>query len=520
MKITSEHTAPPRRGLAARLRSAFEDRRGGTTAWAVFWTIGLCMVGGVAVDTSNAYSYKIRLQSVADASAMVAAMNITDPTAARAAAVALAETNMPASKHGQVIRPEDVVFGKPAEDGSFVPLDDNDPDVESVRVTAGRDGLRGSPVPTWMLKLASNEPWTVNVQSTAWPRFAVLAAEDPNCAAANIIAKGFISAGGSNQIGPHVCIQGETGVHFGGNDVIEPGAHVSAPDEGTITLGWMAPGSDSPENIIHEAETKTPILDAMGSGELFEAYWNAIWASGVKMYGFGPHKNYFGPALPKWLFKDADGRAFPVRTSPLSNPPTLDFTFQPGQVMANGVYLWNGDVTFAGDVEFENAAFFVTGKITFGGGWNNGNPLRFKNVFFFAKGGIQAAGNILWGDTDAYCERGEYTVYMLSHQNVGLGGWGSPNEGINGVFIAAANEYQPGGAMIAGGGGLYVEAGSTGTTSLGGQAKLRGCSDQLSAALEAFPLDDGDTGYEAAGGPDLTGYAFPNAGDGAQAAAN
>ena len=93
-------------------------------------------------------------------------------------------------------------------------------------------------------------------------------------------------------------------------------------------------------------------------------------------------------------------------------------------------------------------------------------------------------------------------------------------EGINGVFIAAANEYQPGGAMIAGGGGLYVEAGSTGTTSLGGQAKLRGCSDQLSAALEAFPLDDGDTGYEAAGGPDLTGYAFPNAEDGAQAAAN
>ncbi|MGG7567047.1 pilus assembly protein TadG-related protein [Rhodovulum sp. DZ06] len=484
----------------ARAQNAFTDKRGATTAWAVCWTIGLAMLGGVAMDSTNAYTYKSQLQSVADASALAAALKIQNQSDARDAAVALAESNMPPGKHGAVIRREDIRFGKLDDTGSFVELPDGDPEIKVVNLVAGRDGVRGEPIPTWMMSLAGQEDWKVNVSSTAVAQMSLGGGgggggDDLLCSSANIISTGYIDTGGGNHLGRGVCVHGADGVRTGGNDLIEPGAHISAVDEGTITINWLAPGSDTEENIKHPADTVTPVLDAVADG-LFDDYWAAIEATGIKMYGFGPYKNYYGPSLPKWLFKDT-GRAYKVMPLDRTSPSQIDYTFQPGEVMSNGIYLWKGNVGFAGDVDFNNAAFFVTGNINFGGGAN----VSFNNVVFFAKGNIQASGDTMWGDPSNFCSTGEYTVFMIAEGTIGLGGWGSGANGMYGATVAAGGGLHPGGALRNGGGGLYVEVDNP-WTSLGGDMDIRACDVQLSNFLESFELDDEDTGYETAGGTD------------------
>lgn len=496
----------------APLRDAFAQREGRMTAWAIMWTWTLVIVGGVAVDSSHVYGYHNRLQSVADASALAAAAKMHDPEAGKLAAVDLATRNMPTNQNGQVIRTSDVTYGRFDEHGAFVAGYSEEEPPSAVRVVAGRDGVRGRAIPTWMLRLSLFAPDEFNINAASFATATIVYGGDdggdlgPSCTAANIIGTGFIDTGGGNILSPGVCLHGDDGVRTGGNDLIPVGAHISAPDETTITINTLAPGSDTEDNIKYETPTVTPILSAMNEG-LFEQYWDAIYYAGIKLYGWGDAKNYHGPALPKWLFREDTGRAFPVRTLPREDSNNYYYTFQEGQIMTNGIYLWKGDIQIAGNVDFSNVAIFATGSIRFGGG----SDVTFNNVLLFAKGDIQGSGDTMWGDPDAYCDGGEYNVVMLSEGTTQLGGWGSGQKGLYGALVAAGGGFNPGGSMR-NSGGLYVEVDQP-WTSLGGNMDLSACGNQLNAFLEAFELDDANVGYEAAGGPDATGFLMINDGE-------
>lgn len=500
--------------LARRVRAPFADTRGATTAWAVFWTVGFAMVGGVAMDSTNAYTYKTRLQAVADASALAAAMEIgakakTGPeraeNAARAtaAAIALANENMPFDKHGQVIREQDVKFGKFLPDGSFQEMNPHSNAVEAVQIVAGRDGVRGDTIPTWMIKLAGQEDWSVSVSSSAIAVFGATSGwkggGEGECTSANITSTGHLQTAANNEYEPGVCFHGAESVKTAGNDLIPPGVYVSSPDTANIDLGLpLKEGSDLPENIVVQAETKTPMLDAMAAG-LFSEFWNALTpVVSTKMYtigGLGPAQNYFGPQLPEFVFMDPPnvaGRANYRNNLNIPAAALRNFKFEDGDIKPHDVWQWVGDMNFKGNVSLNNVVLVVDGDVNFGGG----SDVVMKDVFILATGEIKNAGNAQVGyQLSEFCDVGEYSVTLIAGDRITLGGngnsgstanesGGSSEEPIKGVF---------GAMIIAGGGlnagGLYIEADEA-KTDFAGNMHLRTCTTQLTSFLDAFTLDD------------------------------
>ncbi|MGG7567046.1 pilus assembly protein TadG-related protein [Rhodovulum sp. DZ06] len=497
------------RTLAARTRDAFAEERGSTTVWAICWTIGFAMLGGVAMDSTNAYTYKTRLQAVADASALAAAMKIKDRAAARTAAIELAALNMPVEQHGQVIRPEDIVFGKYNGQGEFVALPDPSQAAEVVQVMAGRDTMRGNPVPTWMFQFAGQENWSVSAKSVAVALYGGggwTGGGGGDCPSANIISTGMLQTAANNTYEPGVCFHGHEEVKTAGNDYMPAGVYVTAPSVDLVTLGMpLKDGSASPDAIVQAMETETPMLDAMDDG-LFSAYWSALSTVGsTKMYtigGLGPAQNYFGPPLPESVFMPAPnvaGRANYRNNLGIPAKALKNFKFEDGQIKPYDVWQWNGDMNFTGGVSLSQTALFVDGDVNFGGGAD----VVLKDVFIFATGEIKNAGNAQMGYTlSEFCDIGEYTVTLISGDRTTLGGNGNsgkkeneaggasdePIKGAFGVMIVAGGGLNAGGALHQAG-GLYIEARES-KTNFAGNMHLRTCDKQLSSFLEPFILDD------------------------------
>ena len=463
------------------------DEAGAAAAWAVIWLIGCMMIGGLAVDAANAYGMKSRLQSVADASALAAVMKIDDREAARAAAVSLAERNMPPARHGHVIQADDVQFGVlDPETGAFVQTAD-DEQAEAVRIVAGRTLDRGNAVPTYLLRLMGPSEWELGAASTA--RTAGRATTPPppppdtetgaDCPAATILSTGFVDTGGGNELGDGTCIYGEEGVQTGGDDCFETGAHIVAPDADDITIN--SPRCGEEEDIVVE-ETIDPVLLPKIHGGMFEEIYQAV-NSNTKHWGDNQSMTEEQLALLPERFIGAQI----VRVSmgwwtaePYSIKEMFGMTFESG-VQDNTIYLVDHGMQFAGGVDAENVAFIVNGQIGVGGG----PGLKFDNVFFFGKGQLNFSGDVMWGTEGAYCENGEYSVYLFSEQSLSLGGFG-PDTGAYGV-MAAAPRFSPGGAMK-NAGGLYIE--TEGWTSLGGAMKLTGCDAPLASMFDEQETGD------------------------------
>ena len=506
--------------MPATLSGAFAERDGRMTAWAMMWTLVLITLGGVAVDSSNAYGYRNRLQNVADSAALAAAANLNDPEAGRAAALTLSRMNMPRAQHGDVIRSEDVIYGTRDENGAFVPLaEGSDESPTSVLVVAGRDGVRGAAIPTWMLRLSPLAPdnWTVNAAAFAT---VVTAGDDGehdpetgagSCPSANIISTGQLHTAANNTYEPGVCLHGHEEMKTSGNDYMPLGVKVTAPTLEQIAFGGTKPGSASEAEILGEKETETPLLDAMADG-LFAAYWNALTAVGtLKMYAEpgadadAPAQNYFGPPLPSSVYMPAPNAWGRMNYHDnLDIPPAYlrNFKFEDGNIKEHDVWQWAGDMNFKGNVSLSKTILVVDGDVNL----PNGKDIVMKDVFIIASGAINNAGNAQLGyQLDEFCQIGEYTVTLLAGDQVKLGGSGNSGQGANdalaageevegpikgsfGVLVAAAGGFNPGGALHQSG-GLYVEADEN-KTLLPGNMHLRTCDSQLASFLEAFPLDD------------------------------
>jgi len=146
-----------------------KDTSGTMTMWNVISMIGLLSIGGLAVDTSNAWRVKAMLQNTADVSALAAAIHIEDQSAAKDMAVNFARRNMPQNVHGDVVRRGDVEFGTyDSATQIFTPTKMN-PD--AVRVYAGRDSARSNAVSTYLLKLTGITDLDVGRGSIAYPKW-------------------------------------------------------------------------------------------------------------------------------------------------------------------------------------------------------------------------------------------------------------------------------------------------------------------------------------------------------------
>lgn len=495
-------------------RRAAANREGSATIWAIYWTIALVMVGGIAVDASNAFGYKSRLQKTADASAVAAAMKLPDTDAALLAAKALAEINMPASKHGTVIRDQDVVFGTVDDDtGEFVALQEGE-DAEAVRIYAGRDEPRANSVPTYLIRLAGIDDWNVDVTATAATRFAEEEGggggggdpEEPEdygydeCYSVLILTQDELNLGGGNHYREGVCVHGTTKVQPGGGDCFEVGTRISAPDKSLIGWWWNAANQswnfdhklswnnsckngeepESMDELIVERDPEFPMLDKIEAG-LFETTWNAV----LSHTKFGLYSQ--GDELPDFV-STVNGRATVY---------VINADWKPGQNKNGGtgktslpdlkehaIYLVDGDVSIKDKQVLRNVAILATGKLQ-----SNGQDewIAHDNIFLFTKGRLGLGGKTaIGGEVDAYCEGGYTRAYLLSEDSIQLAGFPG-NDSTTGIVatMLAAPTVNWGGSM-ASTGGLYVEAANKLTT--GGDIDLTGCTKMMSSIYGQNPF--------------------------------
>ena len=141
------------------------DEGGATTILSMFLTLALAMLGGLAVDSAQAWRVRTMLQVTAEAAAHAAAVRMSEPlpdetpeqAAARIVKTALGPTHVTGS-----YQTDSVEFGHVGPSG-FQPSASR----TAVRVTLRRTADRGSAEPTYLLKLAGLGHWDIEGRAVA-----------------------------------------------------------------------------------------------------------------------------------------------------------------------------------------------------------------------------------------------------------------------------------------------------------------------------------------------------------------
>jgi len=247
----------------SRILKAAADENGAGTFFAMSFAFVCIGVGGLAVDASNVWSVKQRLQSATDISAHAAAIDLVFPDtfsvgeSTSDVAISTLLINMPDSKFGTALQASDVVIGywdpstkrvgESATSAGGAELD------MAVGVTARLDGNVGNVVPTFLLRLIGFDYWQVSTT-------AVFVRDSPTCFNGGFIAGGKVNypaGGGDDSVFLNgFCIHGNEGVDFQGHADFGDGVRLSMPnkaptgDGGMLTLG----GTDYTWNPSQEAQ--------------------------------------------------------------------------------------------------------------------------------------------------------------------------------------------------------------------------------------------------------------------------
>lgn len=196
------------------------------------FTVFILMVGGLAVDVSNAVNQRAQLQVTADATAHDAlyVRNYTlTATAddAKAAALALGDYNMPRSVYGPVLTASDIEFGVwDRATRTFTP-DENSR--TAVRVKTHRDEAGGNEVATHLLKLAGFESWDIRTDS-------VFETYVPDCLREGFVAEHMVDIQSNNEYLNGFCIHSNDIVSINSNNYFETGTIVSMPDQSRLDI--------------------------------------------------------------------------------------------------------------------------------------------------------------------------------------------------------------------------------------------------------------------------------------------
>lgn len=460
----------------SRIKKFTSDVGGSLTIWNTTALIGLLSIGGLAVDTSNAWRVKTLLQNTAEASALAAALYIDDPVKAKSVAVEFARRNMPQTVHGDVVRAQDIEFGVYDDaTGQFTPTN-IEPD--SVRVIAGRTQDRANVLSTYLLRLAGVGDFEVGRAAIAFPRWG--GGGEETCTGAKIVASGLLDAGGNNTLVDGACVHGELGITTGGGDFFDNTVQLTSANLYDIFLGWVRTGSVDPTDLIDEDSKNLAVLPTLN--DRFDAVWSGLWDDGEQTYS--------GDLLPD-ILKDASGNITVERVD------QANWSVTSADLKPNKVYLATGNVDLVGDLDLQDVAIVARGSIV-----STGNA-QLEDVFFFAEGKIDFGGETQWGDKLNYCDTGAYNSYLLSKSYISLGGAGTGgvlNAMINETFtsfdastssahgvVASAPFLIPGGAFKDTG-GIYVETSAPYAT-LGGNMNITNtCDNELVSFYETTPF--------------------------------
>nr|WP_240454583.1 pilus assembly protein TadG-related protein [Caulobacter sp. 17J65-9] len=158
--------------MRARLKALAEDRSGAVLVYVGLTLAALLGVGALAVDGAQMYVTKTRLQVVADAAALAAAQELPDKAKATAAALGVAEANMPSAQNGAVLSAADLQFGVWNPDTRTFTAGGT---ANAVRVLAGRTSARSNPLPLTLASVFGSTFADVSAQSVGLKRMVEIA---------------------------------------------------------------------------------------------------------------------------------------------------------------------------------------------------------------------------------------------------------------------------------------------------------------------------------------------------------
>ena len=240
---------------------------GSLTIFGLFAFATCCAIGALAFDVSKLVAARTQLQAAADAAAHAAIYWREDhsPAEARARAIEIARTNMPSAAFGEVLRPENIHFGRWDDDGRVFEIDPSDTLAEAVMVRTDRLSENGNPVSAILMQFVGIPAFDV-VTSTVFEAYV-----DP-CAYEGFLAAGPVDMQSNNAFTNGFCIHGAY-VKVGSGNYFEDGVVVSMPDTRDIempTSGFESnPGL---EESLRNALVSTRILNRLT--DIYENYDN------------------------------------------------------------------------------------------------------------------------------------------------------------------------------------------------------------------------------------------------------
>lgn len=212
-----------------RTRRCAREEDGVMIAFGLFVLIIVLMIGGFAIDYSNAIRERTKLQTNADATAHAALVSreFNDPSASISDAMSVAYANMPKSMSGDIVHTSDIVFG--TWDPSSRTFSANSTSRKAVRVTMHEDSTNQNPVSTYLLKLVGLNYWDIRVQSTFTTYYR-------RCMSQGFVGQYAVDLQSNNTYKNGFCIHSNDIVSLNSNNYFESGTHVTMPDPSTIQL--------------------------------------------------------------------------------------------------------------------------------------------------------------------------------------------------------------------------------------------------------------------------------------------
>ncbi len=214
---------------AALKNFALDDENGGATAMALSLIVVGLMMGGYAIDVSNAVNARTELQITADAAAHAALLAREFKTEAEAKTVALdvAQRNMPEGFYGEVLTDDDIVFGKwdPVA-RIFTPQPGSR---AAVQVRTRQVEERGNSVDTYLLKLVGFDQWDLVTDS-------VFITYRPTCLKEGIVSDTRVDLQSNNAYRNGFCLHSNGTMELNQNNYFEPGTVVSLSEIDNLEL--------------------------------------------------------------------------------------------------------------------------------------------------------------------------------------------------------------------------------------------------------------------------------------------
>lgn len=227
-----------KRPLPRFLRKFVRREDGALTAFGLFLIIAMICVGGLGLDVANGVMVRTHLQVAADAAAHAAIIALDrkkTPAEAKAIALSVAQASMPASKFGDAITEDDIIFGTwDAATQVFSP----DPNSNlAVMVNSQRLQSRANSVSTYFLRF-------VGVNNLDVVRRTIFETYYPTCFREGFVAQNVVDVQSNNTYGNGFCIHSNDHVEINNGNTFLDGTIVSMPDKTDMVVPENSTGSN------------------------------------------------------------------------------------------------------------------------------------------------------------------------------------------------------------------------------------------------------------------------------------